>query len=229
MIDLHTHILPGIDDGAKDVAEAIIMTENLFLQGVTTAVCTPHFNPARISLETFLSNRKRAYELLREARIQLIEASETYLHDYLFHNDDLRSLCIGNTNYLLLELPFDKKWHPSVYTNIEKLRYYYDVIPIIAHVERYQQIIKSTKTLKYLKDIGCLIQMNTGTIIDRKYRHLVTTYLKYDYVDVLGSDCHNMISRPPLILEAKDEIILKYGMDKWNRLIENSQSVIISS
>lgn len=229
MIDIHTHILPRIDDGAKDIAEAINMTENLYLQGVTTAVCTPHFNPARTSIEIFLSNRKRAYESLKKTRIKLIEASETYLHEYLFHYDDLSPLCISNTNYLLLELPFDKKWPASVYANIEKLRYYYDVIPIIAHVERYDQILKSTKTLKYLKAMGCLIQINTTTIIDKKYRHFITAYLKYDYLDVLGSDCHNMTSRPPLILEAKDEIIIRSGMDQWNRLIENSQKVIGNS
>lgn len=229
MIDLHTHILPGIDDGAKDIEEARNMTENLFLQGVTTAVCTPHFNPARMSLDTFLSKRKGAYELLSETRIKLIEASETYLHDYLFHYNDLSSLCIGNTNYMLLELPFDKKWPPSILIDIEKLRYYYDVIPIIAHVERYQQIIKSPKTLIKLRDMGCLIQINTATITNKKYRQLILNYLRNDYVDVIGSDCHNMISRPPLMIEAKEEIIRRFGMNKWNRLIENSKVVIGSN
>lgn len=225
MVDVHTHILPGIDDGARDKEEALNMAENLLLQGVNTAICTPHFNPARMDIETFLIGRKNAYDLVRDAKIRLIEASETYLHDYLFHYSDISALCAGNTNYLLLELPFEKKWQPSILTNIEKLCYYYDVIPIIAHVERYDQLTKSRKTLERLKNMGCLIQMNTRTITNKKYRHLVWTYLKYDYIDVIGSDCHNMASRPPLILAAKEEIINKFGTKKWDRLSENSKKI----
>lgn len=225
MIDIHTHILPGIDDGAKDKDEALVMAENLFLQGIITVICTPHFNPARMSMDTFLANRKSAFNLISEAKVNLIEGSETYLHEYLFHYNDLSELCAGKTNYLLLELPFDKKWPAFVLPSIEKLRYYYDIIPIIAHVERYPQITKNIKILKYLKDLGCLIQMNADTITSKKYKHLVTTYLKYDYVDVLGSDCHNMMSRPPLISGAKEEIIQKFGTDKWSRLCENSKLI----
>lgn len=225
MIDIHTHILPGIDDGAKDIEEALSMTDSLIMQGVTAAICTPHFNPARMALDTFLTSRKSALKLLSDSKLDLIEASETYLHEYLFHYNDLCSLCVGSTNYLLLELPFDKKWNASILTSIEKLRYYYDIIPIIAHVERYPKITKDLKRLIKLKELGCLIQMNTETITNKKYRHLVHSYLKNDYVDVLGSDCHNMKSRPPLIMGAKDEIIHKHGVDKWNKLCENSRMV----
>lgn len=225
MVDVHTHILPGIDDGAKDIDEALRMTENLIVQGVTTAICTPHFNPARMPMDTFITNRKSAYNLLSDSKVNLIEASETYFHEYLFHYNDLSLLCVGGSNYLLLELPFDKKWPSSILRGIEKLRFYYGVIPIIAHVERYPRITKDLKTLKYLKDMGCLIQMNTDTITNKKYKHLVYSYLKKDYVDVLGSDCHNMISRAPLILGAKDEIINRFGIDIWNRLCENSKIV----
>jgi protein-tyrosine phosphatase len=225
MIDIHTHILPGIDDGAKDKEEALVMTENLFLQGVTAAICTPHFNPARMPLDTFLTNRKSAYNLLSDTKVNLIEGSETFLHEYLFHYNDLSQLCAGNTNYMLLELPFDHKWPSSILPSIEKLCYYYDIIPIIAHVERYPQISKNINTLKYLKDMGCLIQMNTTTIINKKHKNLVNSYLKYDYVDVLGSDCHNMISRPPIISEAREEITRRFGIDQWNRLCDTSKLI----
>ncbi len=225
MIDIHTHILPGIDDGAKDIEEALSMTDCLMLQGVTAAICTPHFNPARMALDTFLANRKSALTLLSDSKLNLIEGSETYLHDYLFHYNDLKSLCMGKTNYLLLELPFDKKWQNAILTSIEKLRNYYDIIPIIAHVERYPKISKDLNRLFHLKELGCLIQMNTETIINKKYKHLVHSYLKNNYVDVLGSDCHNMNSRPPLMIEAKEEIIQKYGVDKWIRLSENSRMI----
>jgi len=69
-------------------------------------VCTPHFDPTQTDLEDFLNRRAKSLSQLEAAKLQLIPASETRLHDYLFHYPDLSKLCIKDTRYLLLELPF---------------------------------------------------------------------------------------------------------------------------
>ena len=137
MIDLHTHLLPNIDDGASDISEALIMTKLLKEEGIKGAVCTPHYDPTSMSLNDFTSLRAKSLNLLKETCIPLIPASETYLHEYLFYNCNLDPLTIENTNYLLIELPFTKKWGNDIYKSLEKLMIYFDVIPIIAHIERY--------------------------------------------------------------------------------------------
>ncbi|MFV0344063.1 MAG: CpsB/CapC family capsule biosynthesis tyrosine phosphatase [Anaerocolumna sp.] len=226
MIDVHTHLLPGIDDGAQSVEEALTMAEKLKLQGVTAAICTPHFNPATMSMDDFVIRRNNALKLLTDVKIKIIMASETYLHEYLFHYNDITPLYVSGTNYILIELPFEKKWNENILSNIEKLRYYYGVTPIIAHVERYPMLAKNNKSLHYLKELGCLMQINTETIMNKKYKKLIDFYMKNDYLDVLGTDCHNMTSRSPQMIGAKELIIQNYGTHRWDVLCENSKRII---
>jgi len=226
MIDLHTHILPCIDDGASSVEEAIELTESLFQQNTRIAVCTPHFDPSQTALEEFLLKREKAMALMDASMVMLISASETMLHEYLFHYPDLSELCIGKTKYLLLELPFDRRWDKELYVKLNKITAYYNIIPVIAHIERYPSVKKSEKTIKKLIEMGCVIQLNTSSIIDRKTRSRSFRYMKKGYIDVLGSDCHNMNKRPPIITMALDNVTHKLGIEYRNRLMYNAECIM---
>lgn len=226
MVDLHTHILPGIDDGAQTREEALNMTESLYVQRVSIAVCTPHFDPMKISLADFLSKREEAIRQMNPSRIKLISGSEVALNDYLFHYPDLSQLCIGTTKYILIELPFVKKWDQKLFDQIDHLSKYYNLTPIIAHVERYPAIKKSKKNLKRLIDTGCLLQLNTSSIINKKLWHQAADYIKQGYIDVISSDCHNMTSRPPVITEAYAIIKNKLGTEYYDKFIKNGESII---
>jgi protein-tyrosine phosphatase len=222
MVDLHTHILPYIDDGASNTEEAYKLMEHLKKQNVTCAVCTPHFNPIYTSLEEFIQHRDSALKHLEEFEFSLIMGSETVLHEFLLHYPDLKQLCIGNTNYLLVELSFDKKWDDKLFFVLERIILYYDMIPIIAHVERYPSINKKLNILKKLHDLGCIIQVNTGSLLNKNLKHKVFYFMKHGFVDVLGSDCHNIMKRPPIITEAIELIATKFGKEYMYKLINNS-------
>ncbi|ROR29250.1 protein-tyrosine phosphatase [Mobilisporobacter senegalensis] len=226
MIDIHTHILPYIDDGAKDLTEAIKMTECLYLQQVTSAVCSPHFDPTRNTLEEFLNMRTKSFHLLKDSKIKLYVGSETMFHDFLFQYPDLSQLCINNTKYLLLEFPYDKHWEDHDFNMIEKLMGYYNIIPIIAHIERYRPLWNHKKQIKKLIDLGCVIQINTNTIIEKKNRRKALHYIKKDLIDVLGSDCHNMTYRPPIYTVAFDIIEQKLGKNYCSELQHKAECVI---
>lgn len=223
MIDLHTHILPNMDDGAHTSEEALAMTELLFQQGIQGAVCTPHFDPTRMVLEDFVKRRDKAMSQMKASRILLIPASETLLHDALFYYSSLDPLIIKNTEYLLLELPFDKKWQDSIYTTLEKLMLQYDIIPIIAHIERYPATKK--KYIKRLKRMGCIIQLNTSSLFDNKLKRKALSYIQDGLVDVLGSDCHNLKSRPPEVQMALELIKNQLGASYYVDLIKQSERV----
>lgn len=226
MIDLHTHLLPGIDDGAQTVEEALKMTEILYQQKVRLAVCTPHYDPTQLSLNEFLNKRAEAFAHMKDSKVTLISGSETTLNDYLFHCPDLSQLCIKNTRYLLVELPFSKKWDDKVYERIEKLIQYYNLIPVIAHIERYPAVIKSKKNLKRLIDMGCLLQLNTFSIINKKSWRQASRYIKHGYIDVLASDCHNRTTRPPMITDAYEKVKKKLGNSYYTQLITNAESIV---
>lgn len=223
MVDLHNHILPDIDDGARSIAEAMEMTESLYNQSIDKAVCTPHFNPTQIALQEFIKKRTRAMDLMKDSKVKLIPGSETMLHTYLFHYSDLSELCIGDTRYLLIELPYSEKLDRKVYETIERLIWFYNISPIIAHIERYGA---TNKNIKKLQDMGCVIQLNTTSIIDKKSRKQAVYYIKHGYVDVLGSDCHNMSNRPPIVTPAFDLIKNKINENCCNSLKYNAECII---
>jgi protein-tyrosine phosphatase len=139
MIDIHSHVLPGMDDGAKDPEESRELINVLQDQGVTLLVLTPHYYPHQERLSDFLIRREKAYQSISDSDIEMILASETYLSEPLLSYDSIEALCIGDTGYLLLELPYLDKWGSSVMKQIEQLIAKYNVKPIIAHIERYER------------------------------------------------------------------------------------------
>jgi len=226
MIDIHTHLLPGIDDGASTIEEALLMTKSLLEQGIFSAVCTPHFNPAEMSIDDFSKAREGALLSIQNSGIKLIPGSETFLHEYLFHYQDISPLCIGDTRYLLIEFPVKKNWDIKNEVYIQQLVNYYSIVPIIAHIERYKPAFKNTGILKRLKNMGCLIQTNTSSVIEENTTRLVMKYLQTGYIDLLGSDCHNMTTRPPCFTKALKEIKQKAGLEIITQLEKNSESII---
>ncbi|WP_429146997.1 tyrosine-protein phosphatase [Anaerotaenia torta] len=224
MVDIHTHVLPGVDDGPDQLQEALSMAVALQRDGVRTAVCTPHFDPGTSSLEEFLQRRTSALAEMKEAPIELIPASETLLHKYLFHYSDLEALCIKNTRYLLLELPFYMGWEEETFRFMERLRNYYNIIPVIAHIERYPRV--SSGTAARLRALDCCIQLNASSILSPGRRRRAMHYLKKGYIDVIGSDCHNLLLRPPCLSEAYERIRAKLGEEVCAIFYNNSQALV---
>ena len=126
MIDFHTHILPGIDDGAKDVSVSAAMLEMEKKQGVNEIVLTPHYYGKFYSPTDFVRRRAAAYEkLLAVAAGEFFFklGAEIHFSDTLSVNAECRKLAIGDTRYALVELPFGEKWSGSLFT---RLRYFMD-------------------------------------------------------------------------------------------------------
>lgn len=211
MIDFHCHILPGIDDGAANLVEALALEEQLLRQGVDRVVCTPHFDPTVRSLENFIETRAASLAMLKDSKLSLLPASETCLHEYLFHYQELTKLCIPATRYLLIELPFTKRWSNKTWMLMQRLKEDYDIIPIIAHVERYPAVWHQKSNLKRLRELGCVLQVNASSVLDPKLWKRICSYLKKDYIDILGSDCHNCRSRPPVMTEAIKKLKERFG------------------
>ena len=224
MIDLHTHILPQIDDGASNVDTALKMTEALYADHIQKAVCTPHYDPSSTSLEDFVKKRTLALSMMGASLVQLIPASETIFHEYLFHYNDLSELCIENTRYLLLELQDQNKCDQVFFENLSKLINYYDVIPIVAHIERYHFVKR--KQIRTMLQMGCLLQMNSDAILNKKTRNKALRYLKNGYISVIGSDCHDLQKRPPNLSTAIELIKSELGASYIERLEYHGDCVV---
>lgn len=226
MIDIHTHVLPGMDDGAKDADEANQMLCLLKAQGITQVVLTPHFYAWEESLSAFLQRRMAAYQKIKELEIGLYLASETRLTEEVFLCESMDDLCIPNTRALLLELPFDNVWNNRIFRQIERLMSQYGVQPIIAHVERYRAVHKNKNVLKELIDLGCLLQINTDSLVNRLTRAKTLRLIRDGWVQFIGSDCHNMQTRRPRHSEFQEILQEKLGENYAKYFHNNAKELL---
>ncbi len=221
-IDFHTHILPAVDDGSDSMETSISMLNSLAEQNVGTVVLTPHFYSNRESIETFVERRDEAFRGLSEvcpAALSIRRGAEVYYSEYLFNNRDLTPLCIDGTRTLLLELPFSKRFESSMVRQIDRLIGEFNVTPVLAHIERYPSLLRSEKTLWDLLDIGCVLQVNVSSFKAFGKRKLLSM-AKKGMIGALGTDSHNLSSRPPVYREGLNVLEKAVGQQGLNEIYE---------
>lgn len=220
MTDLHTHILPRMDDGAKDAEESLAMLRMERMQGVERVVLTPHFYRYRETAAQFLSRRETAVALLEQQIAQLpeeekvslperIPGAEVAWHPALLECDELPLLCIGQTKNFLLELPFTP-WNHQLFNQIYDLIGQTGLTPVIAHLERYMKIQRK-EYIRELFELDVPIQVSAEILKHPMARGNVMKLLEKQRVQILASDCHNCTDRPPNIGEGVQVVRRKLG------------------
>lgn len=210
MIDIHTHILPHMDDGAKDSATALHMLDTEISQGVETVIFSPHYYGKSRSPEKFLQTRQMMYDHIKDripSNIKTRLAAEVHFTGVNpIENDAMCSLAIEGTEYVLVEFPFTTVWTSSLTEWLSQFIYDTDYTPIIAHVERYNEIQKKPSILSELINMGCLLQVNTTSFLDKKDRNFAFSLMKHGMVHCLGTDAHDTEGRAPDYDKAKKAI-----------------------
>ncbi len=215
MVDFHTHILPGIDDGSPDAKTSVEMLKMLRGQGVDKIIATPHFYLAKDSINNFFRSREKAGSNLlneiedKENMPQIVLGAEVLLYPEVGGLTDLERFCISGTNYLLVEMPFFK-WSSITYDTLEKIRRA-GIIPVIAHFERYFKYQKDKTMIFRLLDIGCMLQANASFFTNPFTKRKALGLLREEIIHFVGSDCHNLKKRKPSIGKAYEIIDKKYG------------------
>lgn len=231
LIETHCHILPGIDDGAKDVETSLQMVAALKAQGAEKIIATSHYYSDSVSLENFVAKRAAAYNKLKAAlpydSPQILLGAEVYISQYLMNNEDITPVCIQGTRYLLLEHPFGDEFDDKTLTRIERLSYDYNVVPILAHIERYKALMESKKKLDLLREMGCLTQVNISSFDNSSIlvKHRLFKYLESGRIDLIGSDCHSMGQRNPSYETGAKAIVDKCGERTLRKLIQRANSL----
>lgn len=232
LVETHCHILPGIDDGAPDIETSLKMIKKLQLQGAKAIILTPHYYSDSISLNDFLERRDNAYRELVNALPQdspkLIPAAEVYISQYLFSNENLERIAIGNSGYALIEHPFSSTFSQGSYDRLLNLNYEFGIKPILAHIERYPALMENEDLLDEYIEMGCLVQVNISsfTAASRHIRKKLFKYLETGRIHLIGSDCHNLSSRPPEYEKGVNEIIKKCGKEAIDILESNAAMLV---
>ena len=203
MTDLHTHILPQMDDGAGSVKESLQMLRMEKQQGVDTVVLTPHFYPQHETASDFLNRRQQAVEKLMQAlpadSPRLILGAEVAWFPNIMEDPDLEKLCLEGSKYLLLELPYES-WGENVLDGVYQFACLSGLTPILAHVDRYLPLQKK-RQVETLLAMGIPMQMSAA-VMQKPFRRRKAVGLMKQGIWYLGSDCHNTDRRPPCMADA---------------------------
>lgn len=205
LVELHCHILPGIDDGAKDLDMSMSLIRKELQDGAAGIVFTPHFHYERISVEQFTARRKVAFLQVSAAcraeglRLAGKMGAEVFYSTAL-PSLDLRQLAFAGSNYILIEFP--TTMHPP---GIDETLYAIRAqgyTPILAHVERYPFVTEDPTLLYNWVCDGCLAQINaTGLIRNGHTAKWLHKLIEWNLVHILCSDCHHPVKRPPNLAE----------------------------
>ena len=211
VIDFHSHILPGVDDGSKSVEMSLEMLRMEADQGIRHVVATPHFYPQYDTPERFLRRRAEAEAILREELRNhpelpgLSMGAEVYYFPGISDSEAISELTINKNRCILIEMP-GGSWTDTMFRELEGLYVKRGLIPIVAHIDRYIGRFHNHGILKRLARLPVLVQANAEFFLERSTSALALRMLKKEGIHLLGSDCHNLTSRKPNLGEAVDLI-----------------------
>jgi len=210
MVDIHCHILPGVDDGPRSWKVAIQMGKMASEDGIEHIVASPHAN------RRFPYDRAALATLIEELRRQMGGRPELSLgcdfhlsyENYLALLDNPSRFTIGNTPYLLVELD-DYSLPASLSDNLEEL-ILKGLVPIITHPERNPLLREDlSRVLKWV-ELGCLVQVTADSLTGRwgpLARSAVEWLIKHKAIHVIATDAHGVSSRPPILSKAWRELV----------------------
>ena len=212
MIDMHSHIIPNVDDGSKSLKETLEMIKEAKDVGFTSIFLTSHYltHYYEPSVEELIKRKEKIHKALKEKDIEL----ELYTGMEVYVSDSIRELIsqnklleLNNSRYMLIELPINANinYFDSVVYYLQSV----SIIPILAHPERYTYVQKNPSLIQEYIDNGVLIQSNYGSILGlygKSTKKVIKGMLKNNQVHFLGSDSHKPNTIYPLIPKAIKKI-----------------------
>lgn len=202
-IDVHCHVLPQVDDGSQSMDETLDMLKIAYDSGISDMIVTPHYKKGRVG-----TPREKIGEMIQVVQsyadeegipVTLHPGTEIYYNSSLEERLESGWLArMNDTDYVLVEFsPLDP--FPYIRNAIDDV-FSLGYRPIIAHVERYECMLKRAENVRILHDMGCLVQVNAGSIAGNygfMVKHFTRKLLKEKLVEFVGTDAHNTEGRKP--------------------------------
>lgn len=208
MIDIHCHILNGIDDGARDIETSVHMCRIAEQNGIKHIVATPHTNTVD-NIERFIEARDERLHTLRKQvemrgiKVNLYPGAEVYVDDDVFFSNNLRRLAINGSKYILVEFSFRESKISKIHSYLNEITNM-GLIPIIAHPERYELFQFDYDAINDLARKGAIFQINASSLasMDGPQEFELAYSMAYNGVaSFIGTDAHSVHHRPNNLME----------------------------
>lgn len=220
LIDFHAHILPGMDDGCKDVAMSLAQLRMASDHNIMIVIATSHFYPHMEKVEDFLRRREEAWRSLsaiRDNKNPVIKlGAEVLLCNNIDKMEGIEELCVTNSRVLLIEMPYTRKWEKDLIETVVRLRDKNKLEVVLAHGERYP-----AKEIEKLLIRGFQVQLNVASTALVLTSPFIRKCMKKNQVAALGSDIHGLKNNYkyfPMSMKRWGKQALRV-MDKSNYLI----------
>ena len=232
MIDLHSHILPGMDDGSPDAETSMQMLRQMAVQGVTSVCASSHYYADENSVNQFCTRRQAAWAQLQAAGLgqhadqpTVLLAAEVAYFPCISECKDLPQLCIEGTRTLLLDMPFCE-WNDFQVEEVTALTLDLGYQLVLVHPERFLFSKNNRRRLERLMELPIGLQVNAGSLLHWQTRKTALHILRETDCPLLGSDAHNLTTRPPNIKEGRSVIEHKLGAAYWQRMQQNAARML---
>ncbi|MGE0315511.1 MAG: tyrosine-protein phosphatase [Lautropia sp.] len=235
MIDLHCHLLPAVDDGARDIAESMALVRAAHASGITGAVVTPHIHPG-----TFDNNDETLIPAFAQLKAAIVAAgldfrirlgAEIRLHpDAILELIERRMPMLGRLgahDVALIEFP-DGNIPRGALQACEMLLGS-GIRPVLAHPERNKDVMRDPLRITPFVDAGCMLQLTAASIVGRFGEPALAAshrLLAMGMASIVATDAHNLAHRPPLLAEAREALRQLYGQGVAYRLCEETPASI---
>ena len=220
MTDIHTHILPQMDDGAETVQESLQLLQMQTQQGVDAVFLTPHFFGNKEPIQSFLKRRQTSWNLLEENLPvdypRLVLGAEVAWFSGIERLEYLEDLCLGTSKCLLLELPY-RTWNANLPEEVFRFACTSGVIPVLAHLERYIPCQKPELIRDFLQ-MGLPMQVGADSLCKLFQRRRVRKLLQQGQW-ILASDCHGTRHRAPCMKQAADYLYQHMDRQQVDRMV----------
>lgn len=231
--DIHTHILPGVDDGSGSMEETIKMLATAIDQGIKTIIATPHYMAG--GNNTSVAELEKVREQVQTEAHKLDKDFKLYLGNELYYSESIinalkakEALTLAGSRYVLVEFSVGDKYEKIFRGLGELVRAGY--APILAHVERYFCLNKREDLVSELVKSGCYIQMNSRSLIGGIFNseaNLNRKLLQHGLVHLIGSDCHDSKVRIPCMEAAVRTLLKKSDEALVNTIfMENPRNIL---
>ena len=231
-IDIHCHILPGLDDGPPDIEESLRMIEVAREDGISHIFATPHIKDG--VYDNSVSKILDSVEHLRAHvadKVEVFSGADVRITFDLIERIERREvLTLNGSGYLLIEFP-DYTVPPHVDNLIFNLRHR-GIIPIITHPERHLRLMHDLPALSQLRDTGALCQITAMSVtgaFGKPIRKASLAMIKKGLVDLVASDAHNARGRPPILSKAYGDIKKEFGSDISDRIFFSNPRMIVEA
>lgn len=232
MIDIHTHLIPNVDDGADSIKETLRLARAAVAEGITHTILTPHHNRYWVTNEKdkVLKLTKEVEQVIQEASIPLTVSSSQEIR---MNEEFSEELFAGNYlpldengKYYLVEFSW-RDFPPFARSYLQEMLDA-GIVPVIAHPERQRPFLDDPDLLKGLIEMGCISQITASSIVGdytEEIRQAAHYMMEENLIHVIASDAHDTIERPFNIVEALNILESTYGTTYKDYLVNNAEKI----